>query len=127
MQNQLYDGFWNEDEERWCEECDDYLQQYIGLALLKEYQQVVDESRKDFYETTNSSGKAKRCQKTSAKYWVVIKKIKLLRRTQGNRYLGPLVIFIRSKNARRFKQRMGLVADGNITDGSQNDRDQTIA
>ena len=56
-------AFWNEDEERLCEECDDYLQQYIGLALLKEYQQVVDESRKDFYETTNSSGKAKRCQR----------------------------------------------------------------
>jgi len=56
-------AFWNEEDERWCEECDDYLQQYIGLALLKEYQQVVDESEKDFYETTNSSGKAKRCQR----------------------------------------------------------------
>ncbi|WP_430610961.1 DUF1033 family protein [Enterococcus sp. DIV0876] len=56
-------AFWNEEDERWCEECDDYLQQYIGIALLKEYQQVVDESEKDFYETTNSSGKTKRCQR----------------------------------------------------------------
>ena len=63
MQNQLYDGFWNEDEERWCEECDDYLQQYIGLALLKEYQQVVDESRKDFMKQLILAEKAKRCQR----------------------------------------------------------------
>lgn len=56
-------AFWNEGEERWCEECDDDLQQYKGLALLDNYQPVVVESRKDFYETTNSSGKAKRCQR----------------------------------------------------------------
>ena len=62
-------AFWNEEDERWCEECDDYLQQYIGLALLKEYQQVVDESRKDFYETTNSSGKAKRCERPKQGAW----------------------------------------------------------
>ena len=125
MQNQLYDGFWNEDEERWCEECDDYLQQYIGLALLKEYQQVVDESRKDFMKQLILAEKPS-VAKDLSKVLGCNQKIKLLRRTQGNRYLGPWS-FIRSKNARRFKQRMGLVADGNITDGSQNDRDQTIA
>ncbi len=53
-------AFWNEGEERWCEECDDDLQQYKGLALLKENQPLSVESGKEFYETTNSSGKTKR-------------------------------------------------------------------
>ncbi|KAF1300582.1 MULTISPECIES: DUF1033 family protein [Enterococcus] len=61
-QNYLF-AFWNEGDERWCEECDDYLQQYTGLALLKDYQPVAKESGKEFYETINSSGKAKRCQR----------------------------------------------------------------
>ncbi|MGX7352384.1 hypothetical protein RU97_GL001841 [Enterococcus canis] len=56
-------AFWNEGEERWCEECDDDLQQYFGLALLKDYQAVTCESGKEFYETTNSNGKAKCCKR----------------------------------------------------------------
>jgi hypothetical protein len=56
-------AFWNDGDERWCEECDDDLQQYKGLALLKKYQPIEVESRKEFYEATNSSGKAKRCER----------------------------------------------------------------
>ncbi|MFD2729606.1 DUF1033 family protein [Enterococcus camelliae] len=57
-------AFWNETEVRWCEECDDDLQQYKGLALLKDYQPVTVESRKELYEATNSSRKTKRCQRS---------------------------------------------------------------
>ncbi|WP_061841404.1 DUF1033 family protein [Tetragenococcus halophilus] len=56
-------AFWNDGEERWCEECDDDLQQYKGLALLKNYQPITVESERKFYEATNSSGKAKRCKR----------------------------------------------------------------
>ncbi|MDT2770343.1 DUF1033 family protein [Enterococcus pseudoavium] len=57
-------AFWNDQDERWCEECDDYLQQYWGLALLKDGQPVtVDDSRKEFYEAANYSGKAKCCKR----------------------------------------------------------------
>jgi hypothetical protein len=57
-------AFWNDGDERWCEECDDDLQQYKGLALLKKYQPIKVESGKEFYEATNSSGKAKRCERS---------------------------------------------------------------
>lgn len=57
-------AFWNDDDERWCEECDDDLQQYLGLALLQNYEPVIVESRKELYETTNSSRKTKRCQRS---------------------------------------------------------------
>ncbi|GLL52215.1 DUF1033 family protein [Tetragenococcus halophilus] len=56
-------AFWNDGEERWCEECDDDLQQYKGLVLLKNYQPITVESERKFYEATNSSGKAKRCKR----------------------------------------------------------------
>ncbi|MDR2832759.1 MAG: DUF1033 family protein [Streptococcaceae bacterium] len=29
-------ALWNENDERWCEECGDFLQQFHGLALLKD-------------------------------------------------------------------------------------------
>ncbi|WP_379946595.1 DUF1033 family protein [Enterococcus devriesei] len=56
-------AFWKEQDERWCEECDDYLQQYWGLALLKDEQPLTVDSRKEFYETANYSGKAKCCKR----------------------------------------------------------------
>ncbi|MFV0560142.1 MAG: DUF1033 family protein [Enterococcus sp.] len=62
-------AFWNTEELRWCEECDDDLQQYKGIALLKDYQPVAIESRKELYETTNSSGKAKRCERPKQGAW----------------------------------------------------------
>ena len=33
-------AFWNDGEERWCEECDEDLQQYFGLALLENHHAV---------------------------------------------------------------------------------------
>lgn len=33
-------AFWNPQEQRWCDECDDYLQQYHSLLLLD--QQEID-------------------------------------------------------------------------------------
>lgn len=62
-------AFWNDGDERWCEECDDDLQQYKGLALLKNHQPITVESRKEFYETTNSSGKTKRCERPKQGAW----------------------------------------------------------
>lgn len=56
-------AFWNDDELRWCEECDEDLQQYKGLALLEDYHPVNTESERKLYEATNSSGKTKRCQR----------------------------------------------------------------
>ena len=56
-------AFWNDGEERWCEECDDYLQQYTGLALLKDNQPLAIENGREFYEATNSNGKTKRCKR----------------------------------------------------------------
>lgn len=56
-------AFWNPEDERWCEECDDYLQQYWGLALLKEGEALDVESEKELYETTNSSGETKCCKR----------------------------------------------------------------
>lgn len=56
-------AFWKEQDERWCEECDDFLQQYWGLALLKDEQPLTVDSRKEFYETANYSGKAKCCKR----------------------------------------------------------------
>lgn len=60
--NNFLVAFWNDGDERWCEECDDDLQQYIGLALLKDFQAVTAESGAELYETANSSGKAKCCK-----------------------------------------------------------------
>lgn len=35
-------AFWNKEEERWCDECEDYLQQFHGLALLKNNQAMKE-------------------------------------------------------------------------------------
>lgn len=35
-------AFWNQDEKRWCEECNADLQQYKGLALLKDFQPISE-------------------------------------------------------------------------------------
>ena len=56
-------AFWNDEDERWCEECDESLQQYLGLALLKNYQAVSHESSSEFVDVTNECGKAKCCRR----------------------------------------------------------------
>ncbi|MGC6768368.1 DUF1033 family protein [Enterococcus sp. LJL128] len=59
-------AFWNDGDERWCEECDDDLQQYMGLALLQDDQPVNFESGKDLYEAGDQCGKAKCCKRSVA-------------------------------------------------------------
>ncbi|MBP1045243.1 DUF1033 family protein [Enterococcus sp. BWM-S5] len=55
-------AFWNEGDERWCDECDEDLQQYKGLALLQNDKPVTFESVKDLYETADQCGKPKCCK-----------------------------------------------------------------
>src|SRR5699024_4073359 len=57
-------AFWNEEDKRWCEECGTDLQQYQGLALLKDHLPISEKSERKYYEATNSSGKTKRCQRS---------------------------------------------------------------
>lgn len=57
-------AFWNEGEYKFCTDCDDDLQQYRGLMLLKNYHKV-SEARKDKDEETYYSGKAKCCKRLS--------------------------------------------------------------
>lgn len=33
-------AFWKDEDLRWCEECDDDLQQYVGLLLLKDGKKI---------------------------------------------------------------------------------------
>ncbi len=42
MQTSYLVAFWQENDLRWCEECDDDLQQYKGLLLLKDGQQLQE-------------------------------------------------------------------------------------
>ncbi len=56
-------AFWKEADERWCEECDDYIQQYTGLALLKDYQPVNETSERDLFENLHAEQKIKSCQR----------------------------------------------------------------
>lgn len=58
-------AFWSDSDERWCEECDDYLQQYTGLALLKDYQPVTDTSDGNLYEDLHPKKKIRCCQRFS--------------------------------------------------------------
>ncbi|SJZ71519.1 hypothetical protein SAMN02745116_01235 [Pilibacter termitis] len=54
-------AFWSEDDERWCEECNDYLQQYHSLAILYDNKMLAEEIGKKKYERVTSEGKAKSC------------------------------------------------------------------
>lgn len=36
----LMAAFWDPKDQRWCEECDEYLQQYHSLALLEDDQRI---------------------------------------------------------------------------------------
>lgn len=49
--------FWDPEDQRWCDECDEYLQQYHSLALLQDEQVIPDEKLRSGYEKQNQSGK----------------------------------------------------------------------
>lgn len=55
-------AFWNEGDERWCEECNEDIQQYKGLALLKEYQEVVFKNETELNVKQNNCVKPKVCK-----------------------------------------------------------------
>lgn len=57
-------AFWHEGELIYCEDCDEELQAYKGIMILKDYQIIDDgECKKD--ETINNCGKAKCCSRHS--------------------------------------------------------------
>nr|WP_172208131.1 DUF1033 family protein [Lactococcus hodotermopsidis] len=43
-------AFWVESEQRWCLECEDFLQQYHGLALLEDWHTVKSFSKRPPYD-----------------------------------------------------------------------------
>ena len=45
--------FWDPDDKRWCEECDEFLQQYHSLALLEDGQVIPDEKFRPGYGYRN--------------------------------------------------------------------------
>ncbi|MBM7709656.1 DUF1033 family protein [Enterococcus lemanii] len=59
-------AFWNDGEEHWCEDCEEGLQLFMGLALLKDYEAVSMQVDRDFYETINEKEKEKTCQRKQA-------------------------------------------------------------
>lgn len=64
MKPPLLAAFWNEGETVYCEDCDEDLQAYKGLMLLKDYQKLDNgELKKD--ETADYSGKTKCCARHS--------------------------------------------------------------
>lgn len=43
-------AFWNDEDDRWCEECGDYITQYTGLVLLKDHEEITEVSDSHFFE-----------------------------------------------------------------------------
>ncbi|MGX7023328.1 DUF1033 family protein [Vagococcus hydrophili] len=56
----LLAAFWNDEELIYCEDCDEELQAYKGLMLVKDYQKL-DDGDLEKNEAINNSGKAKCC------------------------------------------------------------------
>ncbi|EHJ52712.1 DUF1033 family protein [Streptococcus macacae] len=38
--SRIMTAFWNQKDQRWCEECGDFLQQYDSIALLKNWRNI---------------------------------------------------------------------------------------
>lgn len=49
----LLAAFWDKKEQRWCEECDDYLQQYYSLLLLKDGEELAVTYELPTFESSN--------------------------------------------------------------------------
>jgi hypothetical protein len=54
-------AFWTEEDVRWCEECDNDLQQYHGLALLENGKAISEELGLAIYEIMTKESKFKGC------------------------------------------------------------------
>ena len=57
-------AFWNEDEIKFCEECDDDIQLYHGILMLKDGKKIMVNG-KEQHEKISIGGEAKRCQRFS--------------------------------------------------------------
>ena len=54
--------FWDPADQRWCDECDEYLQQYHSLALLQDEQVIPDEKLRPGYEKQTGQEKHRSCR-----------------------------------------------------------------
>ncbi|MBM7636727.1 DUF1033 family protein [Streptococcus saliviloxodontae] len=57
----IMSAFWTEDEQRWCEECDEDLQQYHSILLLTDWQEIPSEWRRPGYSRCNAEGMHSTC------------------------------------------------------------------
>lgn len=60
--------FWDPKDQRWCEECDEYLQQYHSLALLENETVIPDTKLRPGYNKQNAVEKCRTC-KTRVSDW----------------------------------------------------------
>ena len=54
--------FWDPEDQRWCDECDEYLQQYHSLALLQDEQVIPDEKLRPGYEKQTGKERHRSCR-----------------------------------------------------------------
>ena len=54
--------FWKEKDLRWCEECDDYVQQYRSILLLEDDKVIPKSKFRPGYAKQNSSEKHRICR-----------------------------------------------------------------
>lgn len=58
----LMSAFWDDKEQRWCEECDEYLQQYHSILLLSDWHKIPEKWHRPAYKKQNSQVKHRTCQ-----------------------------------------------------------------
>lgn len=54
--------FWNENDQRWCEECDDYVQQYRSIILLEDEKVIPKSKYRPGYAEQNGLDKHRSCR-----------------------------------------------------------------
>ena len=54
--------FWDPEDQRWCDECDEYLQQYHSLALLQDEQVIPDGKLRPGYEKQTGQERHRSCR-----------------------------------------------------------------
>lgn len=54
--------FWNQGDERWCEECGEYIQQYHSIMLLENEEIIPDSKLRPGYDKQNQLEKHRSCQ-----------------------------------------------------------------
>ncbi|MGT2933443.1 DUF1033 family protein [Streptococcus catagoni] len=57
-QKNLLATFWTKEETRWCEDCDDELQQYHSILLLKDKDIIPKNQNISFFEQRNGTPQA---------------------------------------------------------------------